>query len=230
MNHLQTTNTEQEVQSLQEENELLLMQLHKVQEELEQYFHKLKAGSEQVSHSTTDAKLVWVDEQLPDALAELERLRTLLDVQRRCHQVEECNSLNAQLGNILVNAADTPSSIVGVPGKLISIWRQSRQLVPPKELGGKEFGKVREVYETLGFDGVEKLLESTPLSQAMRANALTALARQIMKRDAAAGAQAARLAYECDPRPYRLKWLAFRLHDAGQTQEADRSLPQSNAR
>ena len=25
----------------------------------------------------------------------------------------------------------------------------------------------------------------------------------------------ARLAWETDPRPYRLKWLAFRLHDAG---------------
>ena len=46
------------------------------------------------------------------------------------------------------------------------------------------------------------------------ANAYTALARQVMLTDARQAADLARLAWETDPRPYRLKWLAFRLHEA----------------
>ena len=55
----------------------------------------------------------------------------------------------------------------------------------------------------------------------MRANAYTALARQVMLTDARQAAELARMAWETDPRPYRLKWLAFRLHEAGDTVTAE---------
>jgi hypothetical protein len=41
-----------------------------------------------------------------------------------------------------------------------------------------------------------------------------------MKGDCAGAVQAARHAYLLDPKPYRLKWLAFRLHEAGEVIEA----------
>ena len=65
-----------------------------------------------------------------------------------------------------------------------------------------------------GNEAVEKLLDSVFLSPVMRANAYTTLARQVMLTDARQAADLARLAWETDPRPYRLKWLAFRLHEA----------------
>lgn len=54
----------------------------------------------------------------------------------------------------------------------------------------------------------------------MQANAWTALSRHLMQNKRDHAAEAARRAYALDPKPYRLKWLAFRLHEAGDVIEA----------
>ena len=87
--------------------------------------------------------------------------------------------------------------------------------VPPAELGGKTFQKVIDAHTEGGPEAVETLLDSVFIASPMRANAYTALARHLMPLDVKQTADNARLAWETDPRPYRLKWLAFRLHDAG---------------
>src|SRR5690606_1176909 len=70
------------------------------------------------------------------------------------------------------------------------------------------------------FAAVEKLLTRTSISPVMQANAWTALSRHLIQNKRDQAAEAARRAYALDPKPYRLKWLAFRLHEAGDVIEA----------
>ena len=111
-----------------------------------------------------------------------------------------------------------------LPGRLRKMWKALERTNPPAELGGKSFQKVIDAYGAGGLDAVEKLLDSVFIAPTMRANAYTALARQLMPSDAKKAAAIARLAWETDPRPYRLKWLAFRMHDADDAVTAEAML------
>jgi hypothetical protein len=96
------------------------------------------------------------------------------------------------------------------------LWRS----IPPDALG-ENFEKLIATHDRGGFAVVECLLAGVSISGVMRANAYTALARHLMKKDDRAGAaQAAREAHVSDPKPYRLKWLVFRLYEAGAVVEA----------
>ena len=161
-----------------------------------------------------------VDQKLVSVVAENRRLHALVDAQRQLHHLETHNALNVRLGNILIQAVDSPSTLLSVPGKLLAIWRQSVRKKPPAVLGGKGFGKVISTYQEEGFAAVEKLLTRPSISPVMQANAWTALSRHLMQNKRDHAAEAARRAYALDPKPYRLKWLAFRLHEAGDVIEA----------
>lgn len=161
-----------------------------------------------------------VDQKLVSVVAENRRLHALVDAQRQLHHLETHNALNVRLGNILIQAVDSPSTLLSVPGKLLAIWRQSARKNPPAVLGGKGFGKVISTYQEEGFAAVEKLLTRPSISPVMQANGWTALSRHLMQNKRDQSAEAARRAYALDPKPYRLKWLAFRLHEAGDVIEA----------
>ena len=203
------------IKELAEENELLFEQLHVVQEELEKYYHKLK-DCEQRKGSSTDAggTVVVIPPQAGEALAENLKLRALVAQQQAALQVESTNSLAARLGEMLIKGVSSAGSFIALPVRLRRMWKALDQTVPPAALGGKSFQKVLDAHAAGGSEAVEKLLDSVFLSPVMRANAYTALARQVMLTDARQAADLARLAWETDPRPYRLKWLAFRLHEA----------------
>lgn len=203
------------IKELAEENELLFEQLHVVQEELEKYYHKLK-DCEQRKGSSTDAggTVVVIPPQAGEALAENLKLRALVMQQQAALQVESTNSLAARLGEMLIHGVSSAGAFIALPLKLRQMWKALDQTVPPAALGGKSFQKVLDAHAAGGSEAVEKLLDSAFLSPVMRANAYTALARQVMLTDARQAADLARLAWETDPRPYRLKWLAFRLHEA----------------
>lgn len=203
------------ITELMEENELLFEQLHVVQEELEKYYHKLK-NCEQRKGSNADAggTVVVIPPQAGEALAENLKLRALVAQQQAALQVESTNSLAARLGEMLIKGVSSAGSLIALPVRLRRMWKALDQTVPPAALGGKSFQKVLDAHAAGGNEAVEKLLDSVFLSPVMRANAYTTLARQVMLTDARQAADLARLAWETDPRPYRLKWLAFRLHEA----------------
>lgn len=203
------------IKELTEENELLFEQLHVVQEELEKYYHKLKE-CEQRKGSNADAggTVVVIPPQAGEALAENLKLRALVVQQQAALQVESTNSLAARLGEMLIHGVSSAGAFIALPLKLRQMWKALDQTVPPAALGGKSFQKVLDAHAAGGSEAVEKLLDSAFLSPVMRANAYTALARQVMLTNARQAADLARLAWETDPRPYRLKWLAFRLHEA----------------
>ena len=210
-----TEDKDARIKELTEENELLFEQLHVVQEELEKYYHKLK-DCEQRKGSGADAgsSVVVIPPQASEALAENLKLRALVAQQQAALQVESTNSLAARLGEMLLKGVSSAGSLIALPVRLRRMWKALDQTVPPAALGGKSFQKVLDAHATGGNEAVEKLLDSVFLSPVMRANAYTTLARQVMLTDARQAADLARLAWETDPRPYRLKWLAFRLHEA----------------
>ena len=215
------------IKELEEENELLLSQLHLVQEELEKYYlrnKELESRQPSKLQDTTPSAKGWVDDELPDVLAENRRLQTLVEVQQKVHQLETHNALNVRLGNILIESAASSGSLLSVPGKLRKIWKEENQQTPPESLGGKGFDKIIAAYGEGGFDAVEKLIAGVSISPAMQASALTALARYLMANNRTQAAEAARRAYTLDPKPFRLKWLAFRLHEAGEVAEAEAML------
>jgi hypothetical protein len=217
-------NLEIEIKELREENDLLLHQLYQVQEELESgYLRNKELGKVPATglHGGVTRGKGWVDEELTNALAESRRLQALVDAQRDVHRLEMQNGLNVKLGDILVKSVDSLTALVSVPTKVGKIWFESRRRLPPKSIGGENFDKVVAAYCDGGFASVEKLIAEVAVSPAMWASAYTVLARQLMNRDRAAAAQAAHRAYVLDPKPYRLKWFAFRLHEAGRFIEAE---------
>ena len=201
---------EDRIRELTEENELLFEQLHVVQEELEKYYHRLKACEQ----GKTGQKAVGCSARALDVLAENQKLRVLVRQQKHALAVESRNSLPVRLGNMLIAGTSGFGSLVALPARLCLTWRELGRTVPPARLGGKSFQKVVEAHAAGGDAAVEKLLDSACPSPLMRANAYTALARHLMQSDVRKAAEIARLAWEADPRPFRLKWLAFRLHDA----------------
>ncbi|NML34331.1 FkbM family methyltransferase [Paraburkholderia antibiotica] len=218
---------ESHLKEMGEENNQLLLELHRVQEELEQYYlrnEELENAGRSASPGDIALAKGWVDDELPDVLAESHRFQALVETQKKIYQLEAQNSLTAKLGNILIRSVDSPGSLLSVPGKLGKIWWTSSRQTPPRLLGGKGFDKVIAAYNEGGLDAVEKLLVGVVVSPAMRANAYTALARHLASSDRVKAAEAARRAHALDPKPYRLKWLAFKLHDAGDVVEAEAML------
>lgn len=219
-----TEDTSAKIKDLEEENELLLLQLHQVQEELEVYFLKykdLEAGRTGSAQSTAGANIARVDYEIPEVLAEVERLKTLVQVQAEIKEIECRNALNVKLGNMLLEGSSSVGGLSKIPFVLLGFWRTvSRNKIPAK-LGGKEFTGVITAYKNSGFVGIKSILDSVTVSPIVKANGYTALARNLMRSDPKAAAEAANKAFELDPKPYRLKWLAFRLHDAGDHAKAE---------
>ena len=211
------------IKELTEENELLFEQLHVVQGELEKNYYKLKDCEQRKSSSDAevDRSVVFISPKASEAIAENLKLRALVAQQQIALQVERTNSLAAQLGEMLIKGVSSAGSFIALPVRLHRMWKALEQSEPPAALGGQSFQKVLDAYAADGIEAVEKLLDSVFLSPVMRANAYTALARQVMLTDARQGAELARLAWKTDPRPYRLKWLAFRLHEANDTINAE---------
>lgn len=198
------------IKELTEENELLFEQLHIVQEELEKYYYKLKDCKQ---GKGGDGSVV-ISPKAKEAITENIKLRALVAQQQIALQVERTNSLAARLGEMLIKGVSSAGAFIALPVRLHRMWKALEQSEPPAALGGPNFQKVLDAYAADGIEAVEKLLDSVFLSPVMRANAYTALARQVMLTDAQQGAELARKAWKTDPRPYRLKWLAFRLHEA----------------
>jgi len=216
------TTAESRLKEMEEENELLLLQLHQVQEELERYY--LRNQELEKGRGAAPQSGQWVDEELPVALSEVQRLCAIVDVQAKVHQLEAQHALNVRLGNVLIQSAESTGGLLSVPAKLMKMWRESTRTQPPSELGGEGFDKVIAAFGEEGFEAVEKLLAGAAIPPVLQANAYTALARHLKNVNSVQAAEAARRAHGIDPKAYRLKWLAFRLYDAGEMLEADAML------
>ncbi len=86
---------EARLKEMEEENELLLLQLHQVQEELENYYlrnQELEKGQSTPERVNAAFGNSWVEDELPETVAENERLRALVEVQKKVRQLEAQNA------------------------------------------------------------------------------------------------------------------------------------------
>ena len=161
-----------------------------------------------------------LEDELVATAAENQRLSAVNQAQLEALQLELPNTLSNKLGQALIEGVNSPSAVIKLPLRLYKLWRDAKSQQPPKTLGGDSFSEVLAAFENGGFDAVEKLFANPPLSPSVIANGYTALARHLKHTDVDQAGEAARLAYMADPKPFRRKWLAFRLNEAGKVLEA----------
>ncbi|WP_221301110.1 hypothetical protein, partial [Rehaibacterium terrae] len=212
-------NTEARIQELSQENELLLEQLHVVQEELERYFRRCEELESQHSLMPLPA---WVDEEVPSLRAEKLRLTALVEAARKVHSIEKSQSFPAQLGSMLIRAARNPARMLGLPVRLLAAWLRRLRRNIPRRLGGPGYSRVIDAYRQGGFEAVDRLVSSARASAIILADAYLALATRLREDGQhPLAVEAAWRAYALDPQPYRLKWLALRTHEAGDVISAE---------
>ena len=173
------------------------------------------------AHQATVSECENLRNLLVAAMAEKDQLTAVNQALFRSQELELNNSLSNRIGEVMIRAVDSPSSIAGLPFKLRNFWREAKKQQQPKSLGGESFSKVLTAYADGGFDAVKALLAQASVSPAVRGNAYTALARHLKDTDPKQACDAACRAYEEDPQPFRRKWLAFRLYEAGDVLGAD---------
>ncbi|SNR59675.1 hypothetical protein SAMN05192560_0015 [Methylobacillus rhizosphaerae] len=204
--------------------EYLLSLLEQTQSELKETQLELLRLERKQNFSDLSINNLSSGDELYKSLAEIQRLQAIVATQATIHQLEIRSSLQAQLGSILIKGIDSPKGWLSTPGQLLNLWRNYKNKQPPAKLGGKNFDKIIQAYEQNGFPEVENLLQGI-VTPAIIGNAYTALARHLITQgNKTQATDAARRAYNADPQSYRLKWLAFRLHESNAILEAEAML------
>lgn len=204
---------------LEEENRILFDQLHVVQEQLE-YLHS------QEKNECTAAGVPPIEKPLVDinyqaVKAENLRLEVMLRVKDELYALKTRFALASQLGEILIEGTRSTGAMLSMPGRLRTAWRKNRRTLPSPALGGKSFDKLILAYRQGGEKKVQSLLNVAGASVSVQASAWTAVARTMIPSDPAVAAVMAQRAFELEPRGFRQKWLAFRLHEAGELLKAE---------
>ncbi|MFS2112992.1 hypothetical protein [Herbaspirillum frisingense] len=182
-------------QELQQENQLLLRQSVVLQEELERL---------QALPPAATVRIDLIDDHVVQAHAD--------------------NLANAAFIAAWKRNLAAERRYAAANGRL-SWWRRLWQHMPGADrLGGKSFAKVIAAYASGGARAVDVLFDQCMTPPELRAKALTVLARSLQKEDAQAAADLARKAYDLEPRPFRLKWLALRQYEAGVMEQAQANL------
>ena len=221
MNNNQSIYDSNQIVELKEENQLLFEQLTIVQEELERKFHRLKELEERSKKISNPIQPELVGDDYYKTIAELQFQKELNKVQAELNAIQIKNLINVKVGDLFIESINSVGGIVSLPGKLLDFWKKNKKRKPPKSLGDDRYNLVLKAYENGGNEAVEVLMGTVNVSSFISGNAYTALARGLMSKDPKMSAAAAYKAYECDPKPYRLKWLACRVHEAGDVIRAE---------
>lgn len=206
-------------------NKLLIDQIYRLQQQLlinsqtDSSAAAVGPGTE-LSGATNHVKNP-TDEILLNMLTDTIRHEAQISAARYISDVSQQGALNIQLGNLVISSTAHPARLLLLPFNLFRFWWENRNSRAARKQHQTGFKKVIKAYQQQGYAGAQQYIESCGLSQAMQANAYTALARHLKNIARQQAAQSARKAYELDPQPFRLKWLAFRLQEAGEAVEAE---------
>lgn len=207
------------LQGVQDENQLLLEQLKLVQEELERLHYQPAVVPEGLP--STVIQIAPVDERLIQVQAENIRYQALLEVQTELCDLQSRYALANQLGDMLIQGTRSAGALLSLPRRLHQTWRKHRRTTPPAILGGKSFDKFIQVYQQGGLEKAQDLLNRSAVSGVVQASAWTAAARTHIPAEPELATSLAARAYALEPRGFRQKWLAFRLHESGALVEAE---------
>jgi glycosyltransferase involved in cell wall biosynthesis/2-polyprenyl-3-methyl-5-hydroxy-6-metoxy-1,4-benzoquinol methylase len=128
-----------------------------------------------------------------------------------------------RLGDALVGAAKSGRGLLALPGALWSIGhdvvQRRRQRRGKVVLSAAEMQSLCDGILTSGVEPARARVEADAPAGAPRAGVYQQLSRELRTEAPNASAALARLAHAEDPQPFRAKWLAFRLFDAGALRE-----------
>lgn len=184
---------------LKRENQLLLEQVAIVQEELERVhslFPKMTAAGE------------LIDNEYVQVCADGLRNNVFIAAFKKAAALERTSELKIKSASVFAQG------ISALQSRFLGL----------KAVRANNFGKITAAYSASGIDAVEAIFKKVAASPAIKAAALTVIARALQKEDVVATAELAYKAYELEPKPFRLKWLAFRQHEAGNLEQARANL------
>ena len=147
-------------------------------------------------------------------LIDIIKMRVSFTLYKNIYEYKTANSLESQLGKIVINSTSSICKIICLPIKLIIFWYKYNK-IPLKF--GNNFENLINEYKQNGALYIENILDSSKISNKIRANAYTELSRALRHIDTKMSAEYAWLAYMFDPQEYRLKWLAFRIYEENET-------------
>ena len=205
------------LEKLTNENTRLFNQIIYIQKKLEEYYNNISDNKKNLNIENNNL----YQDNLKDLLKQIIRLNAINKQLKVVLQIEKQNTLAIKLGKILIKGVSSYKEFIKLPFRLYKIWTSLIIKKTPKFLGGEKFQNVIDTYTRGGMEELNKLLDSRYISSVMRANAYTALARYLKSSNKKQVANFAKLAWETDPQPYRLKWLAFRLHECGDSITAE---------
>lgn len=209
----------QEVQDLQEERDFLLKELFKAQESLEKYYFKYKNLKNDLEN---------IDQSLLSDCDRSELESLVYDKIQKNYQIEvELQLIQPALKNSFCNQfKEMISELSGVRLKFImasfglfKLYKKFRRNKLPRNL----ISKLKSIKNGFNAEDLKKIYcEIDGLnSYIVKAECYTQLARILKSMDLEHSLKCAQIAYYYDPKAYRLKWLAFREYEYGNTLRAN---------
>lgn len=163
------------------------------------------------------ARIADIEAELSRQVA-LTKIKTLA-LENKVQVVREMISF--QLGAAILDALKSPAKVFGLPYRLwkIHLDAENRRIAKTQReevvLKGPKFRELKEIFQKEGLSSVLNQLALLNLSPAVTAGTLGSLARELVSTEPQEAMNAAREAQRLDPKPYRAKWLAFRLFEQG---------------
>jgi len=128
------------------------------------------------------------------------------------------NTASYRLGRTLVQGLKSGKGLMRLP---VDLWGLGRDVLARRRSrsGGRiSEGRLHDLIEQYkggGLPAVRAKVDALRLGGSGLATVYTRLAKELQATEPTDSAEMARLAYAADPQPFRAKWLAFRLFEAG---------------
>ena len=199
---------------------------------------RLQAALTALEHKTAQARAAEAQAQAARIAALERRIERNAELMARRQAALEMSAmavrktLSFQLGSLLINGFKSPRNLVKLPGALLALRSEAKsrrtvrrnkdEAMPALSMKttkhdapGLEIEDLLSRFNSGGVSAVSAFLLELNTKPHAQATAFTQLARHLQTIFPDRAAEAARQAYVLDPQPYRAKWLAFRLFEAG---------------
>lgn len=195
---------ETDLEQMRNKNELLRGQVRLLSGELQKYYRKIREYEKaRLFSNSRDVEGLLVETQ-----AENDRLQLHAKVAKEYAEFEKISKISH-------------GKKWDFKYRVRAVLKGGYKNNPTKRMGGKGFGKLIDLWNDGGLEAVDRLLLAENSTPSLRANAYTAIAKSIRNKDQNNCIKLAKAAWGVDPKPFRLKWLAFRLAEVNEGQLAE---------
>jgi glycosyltransferase involved in cell wall biosynthesis/polysaccharide pyruvyl transferase WcaK-like protein len=216
------SSTESSLKESQIQSDELKKKLSDTENLLHERDTKCHELTEKLGLAKEDLADAQVETARKDAILEMQHeIRTAIESASKAHLTSIRRTQNYKIGTKILESFQSWKLLSNLPKKILEFYAsyKSSKFKTDQwiinELGGESFPIIIESYEKGGFDSVELLLIEIGASSSTIAQAYTVLGRHLQRTQPESACNAAKLAYRADPKPFRAKWWAFRLYEAG---------------